>query len=287
MALRFATLAAALAVAAPAAAQTGKPNPEADRTVIEAEIIEGVSDLEVGARGNAEIRRDDMTIFGETLRYNREFGRAEGDGGVRLQRGADRFFGPRLLLQHARRHRRVREPDLSPRAGAHCARQRRAHRVPRARPLPSDERDLHHLPPGAGGLAARGARARARLRGRGRHGALAAAALLRHHDPCLAVGRVPARRPPQERPAHALLCADQHARPRVRHSVLLEHRAGARRHAYAGVHAKARRPAEERAALPRAPLRRRAALRVPARRPRVRRFARGRVLAAQPQLPAH
>lgn len=64
--------------------------------MIEADIIEGVSDLEVSARGNAEIRRDDMTIFGETLRYNRELGIAEGDGGVRLQRGADRFFGPRV-----------------------------------------------------------------------------------------------------------------------------------------------------------------------------------------------
>ena len=104
MALRLATLALALAVTAPAAAQTAKPDaaqakppdPDADRTVIEADIIEGVSDLEVSARGNAEIRRDDMTIFGETLRYNRETGRAEGDGGVRLQRGADRFFGPRL-----------------------------------------------------------------------------------------------------------------------------------------------------------------------------------------------
>ena len=110
---RFATLALALAATAPAAAQTAKPeaaqprsteaDAEADRTTIEADVIEGVSDLEVGARGNAEIRRDDMTIFGETLRYNREFGRAEGDGGVRLQRGADRFFGPRLhynLLDH-------------------------------------------------------------------------------------------------------------------------------------------------------------------------------------------
>jgi LPS-assembly protein len=96
MALRFATAAAALAIAAQAGAQTRKPDPEADRTTIEAEVIEAVSDLEVSARGNAEIRRDDMTIFGETLRYNRETGLAEGDGGVRLQRGADRFFGPRL-----------------------------------------------------------------------------------------------------------------------------------------------------------------------------------------------
>jgi LPS-assembly protein len=96
MAMRFAMLAAALAAAAPAAAQSSKPRAEADRTIIEAEAIEGVSDLEVSARGNAEIRREDMSIFGESLRYNREFGRAEGEGGVRLQRGPDRFFGPRL-----------------------------------------------------------------------------------------------------------------------------------------------------------------------------------------------
>jgi LPS-assembly protein len=96
MAFRFATLALALAAAMPAVAQTAKPDPEADRTTIEAEVIEGVSDLEVTARGSAEIRRDDITIFGELLRYNRELGRAEADGGVRLQRGADRFFGPRL-----------------------------------------------------------------------------------------------------------------------------------------------------------------------------------------------
>jgi LPS-assembly protein len=65
-------------------------------TVIDAERIEGVGELEVTARGNAEIRRDDVTIFGETLRFNAEFGRAQGEGGVRLQRGLDRFFGPRL-----------------------------------------------------------------------------------------------------------------------------------------------------------------------------------------------
>jgi LPS-assembly protein len=96
MAMRFAMLAAALFAASPAAAQSAKPAAQADRTTIEADVIEGVSDLEVGARGNAEIRRDDMSIFGDSLRYNREFGRAEGEGGVRLQRGPDRTFGPRL-----------------------------------------------------------------------------------------------------------------------------------------------------------------------------------------------
>jgi LPS-assembly protein len=65
-------------------------------TTIDAQSIEGVADLEVTARGNAEIRRDDVIIFGDVLRYNRELGRAQGEGGVRLQRGVDRFFGPRL-----------------------------------------------------------------------------------------------------------------------------------------------------------------------------------------------
>jgi LPS-assembly protein len=97
MRFRLATL-ATLAIAAPAAAQTDARalQREADRTTIEADVLDAVSDLEFSARGNAEIRRDDITIFGESLRYNRELGRTEGDGGVRLQRGADRFSGPRL-----------------------------------------------------------------------------------------------------------------------------------------------------------------------------------------------
>jgi LPS-assembly protein len=79
--------------AAPAVAQEMTPP---GVTTIDAEVIEGVSDLEVTARGKAEIRRDDTVIFGDVLRFNRELGRAEGEGGVRMQSGADRFFGPRL-----------------------------------------------------------------------------------------------------------------------------------------------------------------------------------------------
>ncbi|HZM33205.1 MAG TPA: LPS-assembly protein LptD [Burkholderiales bacterium] len=91
---RFATLAAAL-LAAPVLAQTGGAD-STERTTIDAQRIEAVGDLEVSAWGAAEIRRDDLTIFGEHLHYNRELGFAEGDGGVRLQSGVDRFFGPRL-----------------------------------------------------------------------------------------------------------------------------------------------------------------------------------------------
>ena len=92
---RFATLAAALVAAAPALAQD-QGALEQGRTTIDAERIEGVSDLEVSATGAAEIRRDEVRIFGESLRYNRELGTAEAEGGVRLQSGVDRFFGPRL-----------------------------------------------------------------------------------------------------------------------------------------------------------------------------------------------
>ena len=67
---------------------------QSDATTIDAQKIEGVSDLEVSARGAAEIRHGEVGVFGEFLRYNREFGEMEGEGGVRLQSGVDRFFGP-------------------------------------------------------------------------------------------------------------------------------------------------------------------------------------------------
>ncbi|OGA06795.1 MAG: hypothetical protein A3D95_01330 [Betaproteobacteria bacterium RIFCSPHIGHO2_12_FULL_69_13] len=85
----------ALFAAAPAPAQTPPP-PEKGPTTIDAEVIEGVGDVEVTARGSAEIKRDDLTIFGEVLRYNREFGRVEGEGGIRMDRLGDRFSGTRL-----------------------------------------------------------------------------------------------------------------------------------------------------------------------------------------------
>jgi LPS-assembly protein len=91
MRYRLATLAVAFAAAASAVhAQESAP------TTVDAQKIEGVSDLEVTARGAAEIRRDDLTIFGDYLRYNQEFGRVDAEGGVRLQSGVDRLSGPTL-----------------------------------------------------------------------------------------------------------------------------------------------------------------------------------------------
>lgn len=90
---RLATLAVALAAAGAVQAQEGAP------TTVDAQKIEGVSDLEVTAHGNAEIHRDDLTIFGDYLRYNQEFGRLDAEGGVRLQSGTDRFSGSSLRYQ--------------------------------------------------------------------------------------------------------------------------------------------------------------------------------------------
>jgi LPS-assembly protein len=86
-------LGASLACAQQRAKPASKP---AAPSTIEAEHIEGVAELEVTARGKVEFQKEDLTIYSEYLRYNQEFGRVEAEGGVRLQRGVDRFFGPRL-----------------------------------------------------------------------------------------------------------------------------------------------------------------------------------------------
>jgi LPS-assembly protein len=94
--MRYRVALLALYFSVPALAQSVPPAQAQGATTVDAETIEGVGDLEVTARGKAEIRRDDVTIFGELLRYNAEFGRVQGEGGVRLQRDGDRFYGPRL-----------------------------------------------------------------------------------------------------------------------------------------------------------------------------------------------
>lgn len=94
--MRYRVALLALYFSVPALAQSVPPAQAQGATTIDAEEIEGVGDLEVTARGNAEIRRDEINIFGDLLRYNSEFGRVQGEGGVRLRRDADRFYGPRL-----------------------------------------------------------------------------------------------------------------------------------------------------------------------------------------------
>jgi LPS-assembly protein len=89
----FATLVVMSCYCLGAAADPGGKGP----TTIDAERIEGVTDLEITARGKVEMRTDDISIFSDYLKYNQEFGRVDAEGGVRMEMGPDRFFGPRLV----------------------------------------------------------------------------------------------------------------------------------------------------------------------------------------------
>jgi LPS-assembly protein len=91
---------AALLVALPVAAQS--PVTE-DPATIDAQSIEGIAGLEVTARGGVEFRQGATAIYADYLRFNREFGRLEADGGVRIEQDGDRFFGPRLRYDTATR----------------------------------------------------------------------------------------------------------------------------------------------------------------------------------------
>jgi lipopolysaccharide assembly outer membrane protein LptD (OstA) len=89
---------ASLIAAFAAVAQTVVPPapPPQEPATIDAQSIEGISGLEVTARGGVEFRQGEFAVFAEYLKFNREFGRLEAEGGVRVAQGADRFFGPRL-----------------------------------------------------------------------------------------------------------------------------------------------------------------------------------------------
>ena len=181
-------------------------------TTIDAESIEGVSELEMTARGKVEFQREDLTIYSEYLRYNQEFGRIEADGGVRMLRGARPLLRPAPALQHPGRHGRVRGLELHHPGRDHDdARHGRTARIPRQGQDPDGERHVYHLRARQGGLALRGARARARQRQAGRHGARRPAQVLRHHDTAGALRFVLARQPAQVGFSGALLFA-QHAR---------------------------------------------------------------------------
>jgi len=143
--MRYRVALLALYFSVPALAQSVPPAQAQGATTIDAETIEGVGDLEVTARGSAEIRRDEVTIFGDLLRYNAEFGRVQGDGGVRLQRDGDRFYGPRLQFNTLEDSGTVESPKyLIQREGTARGEAERIE-IHRPRALPAEERHVHHL----------------------------------------------------------------------------------------------------------------------------------------------
>ena len=240
MPFRLATL-AARACRRRAARADAEPqrSPDADAPSTR-RSIEGVERPRGHARAAAaEIRRGDISRSSATCCATTASSAAlEGEGGVRLQSGADRFFGPRLQYNTLDDTGVFESPSFLLQRERTGARQRRAHRVPRhATSYRLINAHYTTCQPGQDDWFLEAQRARPRLRRRTRARATQpAAALLRRADPRLRRRRVPAREPAAQRPADAVLLADQHSAASSSAAVLLEHRAGARRHAHAGVH---------------------------------------------------
>ena len=68
-------------------------------TFVIADHIEGLSESEVEATGNAELRRGDTTLFADRIQYFQDSDEAEATGNVRLRKSGDEITGPRLRLR--------------------------------------------------------------------------------------------------------------------------------------------------------------------------------------------
>ena len=284
--MRYRVALLALYFSVPALAQSVPPAQAQGATTVDAETIEGVGDLEVTARGNAEIRRDDVTIFGDLLRYNAEFGRVQGEGGVRLQRDGDRFYGPRLKFNTLEDSGTVESPkyliqrEATARGGADEADiiDREHYRLKNGTfttceagrddwVLQASEIELDYD----------------KQVGSAKH------PRLRFYDvPILAF---PYATFPLENSRRSGMLAPYYSQTsqrglEIRRALLLEHRARGRPDRHSGVHDQARGPAQELGALSPAQLCRRDEARVPARRQGVREEPRRRVLAARADLRA-
>lgn len=91
-----------LALAASSAVAQSRPKrppaPPSD-TVVEAREIRGTPDQQTIAEGDAELRRNDLTINADQLTYDQRTGRARAQGNVKVQHSGDTFRGPELELE--------------------------------------------------------------------------------------------------------------------------------------------------------------------------------------------
>ncbi|MGH8688451.1 MAG: LPS-assembly protein LptD [Burkholderiales bacterium] len=110
--LRAARVAGCALLAAAVQAYAQAPAEKTPPATIDAQSIEGISGLEVTARGNVEFRQGDTEVYADFLKFNREYGRLEATGGVRLMQGGNRFFGPRLEYDTATRTGELEAPSF-------------------------------------------------------------------------------------------------------------------------------------------------------------------------------
>jgi len=106
----------------PRAGDRVKPDPNAPIT-LEADRIEGFSGVDTTAQGNANLRRGELSIRADLLRYSEANEEVEAKGDVRLQRGGDSLSGPSLRYSLKDGTGTIEKPEftLAPRVRANQA----------------------------------------------------------------------------------------------------------------------------------------------------------------------
>jgi LPS-assembly protein len=119
---RVAALASALLAAGPAMAQ--QPGLRVQRTLeapadaslptfVSARRIDGIADKEVTAQTDAELRRGNISITADWMRFNNETEEVEAKGNVRLEREGTVITGPSLRLHTSDSTGEIESPDYS------------------------------------------------------------------------------------------------------------------------------------------------------------------------------
>jgi LPS-assembly protein len=99
-----------------------KPDPSAPIT-LDADRLEGVSGRDTSAQGNAVLRRGDLSIRAESLKYSEENEQVEATGNVRLERSGDTLSGPSVKYSLKDATGQIDKPEftLAPRVRANQA----------------------------------------------------------------------------------------------------------------------------------------------------------------------
>jgi LPS-assembly protein len=100
-----------------AAAQPAKQAPkagiESQPVQIDADRLEGTTGKESSAEGNAILRRDNVTIHADSLKYNDETQQVDAQGNVRYQRDGDVITGPAVRYRLNDATGNFEKPDFS------------------------------------------------------------------------------------------------------------------------------------------------------------------------------
>src|SRR5690606_9373617 len=89
------------------------PSGEELPTFIRADRLEGLTETELEAVGNAEIRKGAMTLYGDRVRYRQAEDEALATGNVRLIVKGDEITGPRLRMRLGDTQGIFNDPDFT------------------------------------------------------------------------------------------------------------------------------------------------------------------------------